>query len=152
ALPAVLALDEAVAWALQNNPELTALRQQHGIAAAGVVIARTYPFNPVWEGKIRAVTWNEPAHIPNPVSNEHKFLWEVEVRGQKKHRVEGARAALARADWEIASQEAALALRVVRAFQAVLYREEKLRLARQTLEVNEDAVRRAGELVGPKKI
>jgi hypothetical protein len=38
---------------LQNNPELAALRQQHGIAAAGVVIARTYPFNPLWEGKIR---------------------------------------------------------------------------------------------------
>ena len=36
ALPAVLPLDAAVRWALENNPELAALRQQHGIAAAAV--------------------------------------------------------------------------------------------------------------------
>src|SRR5439155_9011124 len=45
-------LDSAVIWALQNNPELAALRQQHGIAAAGVVIARTYPYNPTLQAKI----------------------------------------------------------------------------------------------------
>src|SRR5947209_2245290 len=49
-----LTLDEAVRYALENNPELAAARQQRGIAAAGVVIARTYPFNPVWEEKVRA--------------------------------------------------------------------------------------------------
>src|SRR5713101_1891275 len=52
--PAKLSLNAAVRWALQNNPELAALRQQHGIAAAAVVIAETYPFNPIWEAKVGA--------------------------------------------------------------------------------------------------
>ena len=58
--PQALSLDGAVAWGLRNNPDLAALRQQHGIAAAGVVIARTYPFNPTYQGKI----WPDsgPAH------------------------------------------------------------------------------------------
>ena len=31
-----MTIDDAMAWALQNNPELAALRQQYGIAAAEV--------------------------------------------------------------------------------------------------------------------
>src|ERR1700730_6987249 len=38
-----LTLSEAVSFALEHNPELAAIRQQRGVAAAGVVIARTYP-------------------------------------------------------------------------------------------------------------
>src|SRR5262249_23548044 len=94
--PSVLSLAEAVRWALQYNPELTALRQQHGVAAAGVVIARTYPFNPVWEGKVRGTTGPQAAGITNPVSNEHKILLEVEIRGQGRHRRQAALAALSR--------------------------------------------------------
>src|SRR5260221_7545024 len=39
-----LTLDAAIRWSLEHNPEIMALRQQHGIAAAGIVIAYTYPF------------------------------------------------------------------------------------------------------------
>src|SRR5262245_13039872 len=46
-------MDSAIVWALGHNPELAAIRQRHGIAAAGVVIARTYPFNPVLETEVR---------------------------------------------------------------------------------------------------
>src|SRR5580698_11600547 len=45
----VLTLEAAVHFALQNNPTLANQRQQHGIAAAQVIIADTYPFNPVLE-------------------------------------------------------------------------------------------------------
>src|SRR6516225_9540204 len=51
-LPEKLPMDAAVRWALQNNPELASIRQQHGLAAAAVVIARTYPFNPTWGNKL----------------------------------------------------------------------------------------------------
>src|ERR1051326_585192 len=37
-----LSLEQAVTLALQQNPELAAIRRQHEIAAAGMVIARTY--------------------------------------------------------------------------------------------------------------
>ena len=48
-----LTRDEAVRLALEVNPEIAALRQQHGIAAANIVIARTYPFNPLFESRVR---------------------------------------------------------------------------------------------------
>src|SRR5436305_6676751 len=43
-----ITLEQAVAYGLQYNPQLAAVRQQHGLAEAGVVLARTYPFNPVF--------------------------------------------------------------------------------------------------------
>ena len=39
--------EEAVRFALTNNPMLQAVREQRGFAQGGVVIARTYPYNPV---------------------------------------------------------------------------------------------------------
>jgi cobalt-zinc-cadmium efflux system outer membrane protein len=136
-----------VAWALQNNPELAALRQQHGVAAAAVVIARTYPFNPVWEAKIRPVSGPASAGITNRVSNEHKLLLDVEVWGQGQYRRRGALAALSRTDWEIAHQEVTLAVRVLRAYGGVLYRQEKLQLIRKMIRVNEEAARQVEKLV-----
>ena len=47
----VLAREEAVRFALQNNPNIMTVRQQHGYAAAAAwVIAKTYPFNPIYTG------------------------------------------------------------------------------------------------------
>src|SRR5262249_42764686 len=66
-----LSLDGAIRWALANNPELAAMRKQHGVAAAGVVIARTYPFNPIWEGRVQAAAGPESAAITNGVPTEH---------------------------------------------------------------------------------
>jgi cobalt-zinc-cadmium efflux system outer membrane protein len=145
--PEPLTLAQAIASALENNPELAALRQQHGIAAAGVVIARTYPFNPIWEGKIRATDGPASAGITNRVSNEHKVLLDIEVRGQGTLRRQAAQAALSRTDWEIAFQETALAVRVSRAYNAVVYRQEKLRLLEETIRLNETAVEQIRALV-----
>src|ERR1700722_19355044 len=56
AMPGSFSPDAAIRWALQQTPEITALREQHGIAAAAIVIAETYPFNPLWEAKVRYAT------------------------------------------------------------------------------------------------
>jgi outer membrane protein TolC len=136
-----------VGWALQHNPELATLRQQHSIAAAVVVIAETYPFNPVWEAKVRATNGPESAGITNRVSNEHKVLLDVEVRGQGKYRRRAAGAALMRTGWEIAFQEASLAVRVVRAFDTVIYQRAKLQLGEETLRLNEQAAEAVSKVV-----
>ncbi len=150
--PSVWTLEAAVNWALENNPELAAKREQRGIAAAGVVIAQTYPFNPVWEAKIRSASGPETAGITNVVSNEHKLLLEVEIRGQGSYRREGANAALSRAEWEIAFQEQLLAARVIRSFDAVMYRREKLRLIEATVKLNEDAAEQIRKSVALAKL
>jgi cobalt-zinc-cadmium efflux system outer membrane protein len=151
-LPSVLTRAEAVRWALQNNPELESLRQQYGIAAAAVIIADTYPFNPIWEAKVRATNGPESAGIGNRVSNEHKLLLEMEVRGQGQYRRRAAGAALTRAEWEIAVQEVSLAVRVVRAFDAVIYQQNKLRLVEEALQLNQQAAEQVSLLVKNGKL
>jgi cobalt-zinc-cadmium efflux system outer membrane protein len=133
-MPAVLSLDDAVAYAMQYNPELAALRQQHGIAAAAVVIANTYPFNPIWEAKIRDASGPASAGITNVVSNEHKVFVDVEYRHQGEYRRSAAAAGLSRTDAEIAFQELSVAIKAIRAFDAVLYRQAKYALVEETIE------------------
>jgi cobalt-zinc-cadmium efflux system outer membrane protein len=131
---------DAVRWSLVNNPELAAVRQQHGMAAADVVIAQTYPFNPLSENRIQQASGPESAGITNRVPLEHLLLWEVELHGQRRIRQEGAAAGLARTDWEIAAQEQAVAVRVLRACSTLIYRQEKFRLVEEVLRLNERLV------------
>jgi cobalt-zinc-cadmium efflux system outer membrane protein len=145
--PEALSPEDVIRWALEHNPEIAAVRQQHGVAAAGVVIAHTYPFNPVLESKVRYAAGPESAGVTNVLSNEHKLLLDVEVRGQRRFRREAALAALSRTDLEIASQEVALAVRALRAFDAVVYRRRKLQVLTDTVELNTRAAAQVEELV-----
>ena len=144
---ASLTLGDAIRYGLEHNPELMATRQQHGIAAAGVVIARTYPFNPVLENRVRAAFGPPSAGVTNSVEQEYLLLTEIECRGQGQYRREAAAAGLSRTDWEIANQEVTLAVRVTRAFDGVVYRFQKRLLTQQNVELNERAARQVQELV-----
>jgi cobalt-zinc-cadmium efflux system outer membrane protein len=145
--PPTFSLDAAIAWALQHNPEIAAFRQQRGIAAAGVVIARTYPFNPIFEGRARPDFGPASAGVTNSVNQEERLSLELEVRGQGNFRREAALAALTRTEWEIAAQELGLAVRVARAFDTVVYRYRKLKLIQDTIELNTRAAAQVKELV-----
>jgi cobalt-zinc-cadmium efflux system outer membrane protein len=128
----------AIGWALQNNPDLAALRQQHGFAAAAVVIAETYPFNPSWTNKLFAVNGPEGAGITNRVAMEQAISLALEIRGQGRYRRQAATAGLSRTDWEIANQELLLAIRVTRAFDTLVYDQAKLQLAEEALRLQEE--------------
>jgi outer membrane protein TolC len=130
-------LESAIVWALERNPEIAAIRERRGIAAAGIVIARTYPFNPALEAEIRATDGPVSATITNRVSNIYKVLQELEVRKQGMYRRQGAYAALSRTEYEIAYQELLLAGRVMSAFNTVLYRRQKLQILDATITLNE---------------
>jgi outer membrane protein TolC len=151
-LPPDLSLEEAVLWALQNNPELAATRQRHGIAAAGVVIARTYPFNPLLEQRVQGNNGPVSAGITNRVADETKLFWEVELRGQGTFRKAEARAALSMTDWEIADQELILAVRVLRAYRAVLFQQQKLQLLEETVRLNEQLLKQSEQLLKGGKL
>jgi cobalt-zinc-cadmium efflux system outer membrane protein len=150
--PLVLTLEDAVHSALERNPALAAQRQQHGIAAAKVVIADTYPFNPVLENRIQGASGPPAAGILQNVPIEHLLLWEVEIRGQRRFRRQGANAGLARTDWEIAKQEQALAVQVVRAYDALVYRREKLKLIDETVSFNKKLVEDVKRLMDAGKL
>jgi outer membrane protein, heavy metal efflux system len=149
--PAPLSLDAAIRLALQQNPEIAAMRQQHGIAAAGVAVARAYPFNPLWENRVRSA-FPASAGVTNRTPFETTMLLELEVRGQGKYRKAAANAVLTRTDWEIAAQETTLAVRVIRAFDAVVYRFQKNQLLLDTLELDRKTVGQAQNLVVAGKL
>ncbi len=152
ASPPVLSLDATMHYALENNPALAAARQQRGIAAAKVVIADTYPFNPSLENRFQVASGPASAGITNNLPIEHILLWEVEVHHQRRYRREGAAAALSRTDWEIAAQEQALAIQVIRVYATLLYRQEKQQLVGETLRFNERLVSDVRQLVNAGKL
>src|SRR5947209_9030995 len=121
----VLTLETAIAWALRHNPELEVARRQRGIAESGIVIARTYPFNPVAATAVMAIGGPGDAGITNRVFNQNTLTQEVEVRGQGSIRRTAAAAALSRVEWEVATQEQQMAVRTMRAFLAYVYQQEK---------------------------
>src|SRR4051812_8624640 len=82
AAPPVMPLDVAVRYALEHNPQLAAARTQRGLAAGGVVLAHTYPYNPVYSGVVLSANGKD---ITNRVFNEHVVTLELEVRGQRQH-------------------------------------------------------------------
>jgi cobalt-zinc-cadmium efflux system outer membrane protein len=133
----MLTMAAAVRYALENNPGLAAQRQQRGIAAARVVIADTYPFNPTTENRIQGAEGPQSGGITNNVPVEHLLLWEVELFHQGRYRRQGAAAALSRTEYEIAFQEQTLAVQVIRAYTTLLYQQEKLGLLEETVQFNQ---------------
>jgi outer membrane protein TolC len=142
-----LSLEDAVRYALANNPQLAAVRQQYGIASAAVVIAKTYPYNPIWQGAAAGDFGPPSAGVTNPVFIVAKIAMDVEVRGQRQFRQQAAFAALTRTQWEIASQEVTFAINTVRAFDGLVYRQSKLALTEEFAKLNQKAAEQVKELV-----
>ena len=135
----VLTAETAVAWALQHNPELAVARKQRGIAEANVVIARTYPFNPMFQTLTMGVNGHD---VTNHVFTENLIRIELELRGQRKIRKDAASAAMSRVEWEIAAYELNVAVRTLRAFNAFVYRQDKVRLLEDTIKLQEQTVQK----------
>jgi cobalt-zinc-cadmium efflux system outer membrane protein len=142
-----LTLGQAVGFALGHNPELMAIRQQHGIAAAAVVTANIYPFNPTYEGRFRPADGPAIATVVNHFDHEHTILLELELHGQRRYRRCEAQAGLRKTDWDIATQELALAVRTVRAYQTLIYRRQKLELLGEFEKLDRQGVDRVNQLV-----
>src|SRR5438874_2273541 len=142
-----LSIEASVQYALANNPQLAAIREQHGLAAAGVVIAKTYPFNPIYQGIYQDAQGPSGSPVANPFVQQHQVTLEVELFHQRAYRQQEAYAALSRTDWEIAAQELGFAVNAVRAFDAVLYRQRKLAVAQEFLRLNQQGADQVMQLM-----
>ena len=143
----VLTLAAALRWAIEHNPQLATVRKQRGIAQAGIVIASIYPFNPIIQDFVWGANGPSAAGVTNHVFNEHTMRLDIEHRGQGKHRRAMAQAALTRTEWEIANQEVLVGIQVVRAFDTVLYRQEKLRVQEELMHLQEQVMEKVEPLV-----
>jgi cobalt-zinc-cadmium efflux system outer membrane protein len=142
----LLSIEASVRQALANNPQLIAVREQHGIAAAGVVIARTYPFNPIYQG-IYQEAHGPSGTVTNPFPQQHQVTLEIELFHQRAYRQQEAFAALSRTDWEIAAQELGFAINAIRAFDAVLYHERTLAVAQEFVRLNQQGADQVKQLM-----
>ncbi len=136
--------EDAVRFALENNPGLQAVRQQRGFAQGGLVIAKTYPYNPVSQFQFFGATGEG---VTNRLSQAHKITMDVEILGQRRFRKQAAYAALTRTEWDIATQELLVAVAANRAFNTVLYRQRKLDVLEDTIKLNEQTVEQVKKLV-----
>jgi cobalt-zinc-cadmium efflux system outer membrane protein len=136
--------EAAVRFALENNPSLQAIRQQRGFAQGGLVIARTYPYNPVSQFQLFGATGEG---VTNSLTQAHKITMDVEVCGQRRFRQQAAYAAITRTEWEIATQELLVSVAANRAFNTVLYRQRKLDVLNDTIKLNEQMVEQVKKLV-----
>ncbi|MBL8792345.1 MAG: TolC family protein, partial [Planctomycetia bacterium] len=119
---------DAVRLALVESPELTVVRQRREIAQAGIVLARLYPHNPMLSLTPRACAGPQTAGIIEPFTIETSLTLEIDRKEQRRLRRQVAQCALSRTEWEVAAEELAVVGKALRAFNTTLYREQKLRL------------------------
>jgi cobalt-zinc-cadmium efflux system outer membrane protein len=135
--PLTLTAPEAMARALRDNPELAVQRQRLGIAAADIVIARSLPMNPQWQGEFRGAAGPPSAGITSHFTTFHALLFTLQPHGARQMREQAAAAGLSRVEAEIAHQETRLALAVYRAVHEVVYRQERIALAERLVQTTE---------------
>jgi len=134
-----MTLEEAVATALRQNPELEGLRLEAEAAEAQLEKARLPLIaNPVLEtsGSRKEL---DPEEGAGWVTNYGvKLSQEFEVAGQRSIRIDVAQKALARTGLEIADKERTLRYEVKDAYAAALASKERISLAEEVVRLRED--------------
>ncbi len=143
ALP-VLTLEQAMALALENNPDLRAARQALAASEGAVVQSRTRP-NPElsflqedMRRATRTVTW--------------QWNQTVEIGGKRAARMRVAERGRDVAHADLAGAEAALRADVRAAFYGVLAAQQRVQLSGQTLEIARNVRESAAKRVAAGKI
>ena len=142
---------QAYRYALANNPELATARQQRHIASAGLLQAQTYPFNPYLSVSPRAAIGTIDTGVISHFTFAGAVTLELEMFGQRGQRVRVAEAGLSRAEYEIAAQEFNVAVRTIRAFNATIYRTEKIKLLADNLRLTQQAIEDVKDVWKKKK-
>jgi cobalt-zinc-cadmium efflux system outer membrane protein len=144
-----ITIDEALAIALVQNPDLAVNRGDVGIAEAQRVIANTYPFNPTFEAQIQAA---DNANLAQHIRQSYTILQEFERGGKAGFRSGAANAGVQKSQWQQRASELAVAAEVYRRFEGVLFARGKLDLARQTSRLNSELAENAHALLQAGKV
>jgi cobalt-zinc-cadmium efflux system outer membrane protein len=129
-----ITFEAALAAALENNPELLAVRQELTVAHGRLTKARYWnPFNPHIAGGVGERRFDQGGSEVQP---EAELGIEIEIAGQRGKRIEEAEHGLARAQSEVDNFERLLRGRVKEAFYNSLYLRRRLELFNKTAELN----------------
>jgi cobalt-zinc-cadmium efflux system outer membrane protein len=132
-----LTLQQAIALALAQNPDLVAQRGAEEVGAAALRVAQTYPFNPQYQ--TQTTPYNKTKGGDNlPVNNQHAILQTFELAGQQGFREAAGWASLNQVRWNIEQVELLTIATTERLFLAALFQREQWELARSVLTLNEE--------------
>jgi cobalt-zinc-cadmium efflux system outer membrane protein len=136
-----LGLEAALEWTLAGNPDLVALRQNLGVSAEAVEVARRFPMslNPTLSVDVRPWVFER---VPGEPVNRLETLVSVslsqplELGHRRSHRVSIAEAAYSQTRWNILQAELSALVQTYRLYETAVYRREKLRVATKLAEFN----------------
>lgn len=140
-----MTVDEAVDYALKNNPELQALRLEEQVAQGKLEKARLpLAFNPVIEGSL-SKKGSPPEGGERFTDYGARLSQELEIAGQRGVRIDVAKKEISRVGFEIKDRERTLVSDVRDAFAKAIAAKKKAALTK-------DVVRLKEELLGFTKI
>ena len=132
-----LRLTEAVDQALLRNRDLLVKRREIDIARGRLEQARRYPFNPELnlQGDVGQGTGRVEPGDRRTGGGNVSLTQVVEVRGQRGLRIQAAEADVAKSEWAARDGERELRAATIRAFSDLLVAQERVELARQSLDL-----------------
>jgi len=132
-----LTLQQAIALALAQNPDLVAQRGAEEVGTAALGVAQTYPFNPQYQ--TQTTPYNKTKGGDDlPVNNQHAILLTFELAGQQGFREAAGWASLNQVRWNIRQAELVTIATTERLFFSALFQREQWELARSVLALNEE--------------
>jgi len=135
--PLTLSLFDAVEMALEQNPDLIALRTAEGASEGMLDVAQTYPFNPwvqiqVTPGQKSA----DPMINDKPVNHYVLLMQQLQLAHQRQHRTDAAAATLNSVRWNFVQAKLASAAQTQRLYFTALYQRGIAELARANADLN----------------
>lgn len=130
-----LVLDEALALALANNPDLRAARGNEWSPAAAIRVAQTYPWNPNIQ-----VHYSPQAlsHVERTLANYYILVLQtIELAHQRTFREQFAVATWDQARWTILQMELTTLAGTLRQYMTAVYQQDLLDLAALSVQLNE---------------
>ena len=136
-----LELEAALEWTLSCNPDLITLRQNLGVSAEAVGVARLFPtnLNPTLSVDVRPWVF---AREPGPEVGRLQTLISVslsqpvELGHRQAYRVSIAEAMYSQTSWNILQAELLALVQTYRLYETAAYRREKSRVAEELAEFN----------------
>ena len=148
-----LSLEAALYGALTGNPDLVTLRNSNVASAEAVEVARRFPttLNPTLWVDVRPLTLERtPGHtqlngrvVGPSLRNQDTLMYfsirqPIELGHQTTHRHAIAKAAYSQQQWTVVQAELLALVQTYRFFQTAAYRREKLRVAQQLADFNDN--------------
>lgn len=131
-----LTLDEAIATALAQNPDLVALREDVPVSRAAWEAARVYPYNPSVTVNVDPLAEEFDGNQLS-VKNAVSVVQTFELAHQTRHRGRAAAANLTRTKWGLTSAKVQVVAETERRYFKTIYQRELYDYARSLAELDE---------------